>query len=76
MKFTFGSRGCRFARALFVVLLSEAVLSWHPLICHIVLLVHPRRRRIVVVASSLRGSSGLQGLPLGFLLCCILVRVG
>ena len=62
--------------ALFVVLLSEAVLSWHPLFCRIVLLVHPRRRGIVVVASSLRGASGLQGLPLGFLWRLILVRVG
>ena len=65
-----GVRGCGFTCAF--GLLSGAVLSWHPLFCRIVLLIHPCRRRIVVVASSLRGASELRLVILGRL---ILVKV-
>ena len=53
----FGVRGYGFTLALFVGLLSEAVLSWHALFYRIVSLVHPRRPRIVIVSSVLIGAS-------------------
>ena len=56
----FGVCGCGFTLALFDCLPVGAVLSWPPLFCRIILLVHPRCCCIVVVA----------------LWCLILVRAG
>ena len=71
----FGVRKCGFICALVVGLLGGDVLSWHPLFCHIILLVHPCRPRIVVVASIFGGASRLRALSLVVSRHLILVRV-